>query len=76
MYCFVLFTGRSLEVTICFGLFLGHHQVVSFIQGNYTICDIKSLIFNMVSFSCIKPFIYYDIISLKLNNVKDTKLCV
>jgi len=34
--------------------FLGHHQVVCLIQGHYTICDIKSLVFNEISFSSIK----------------------
>jgi hypothetical protein len=33
---------------------LGHHQVVGFNQGDYTIWDIKSLIFNEISFSSIK----------------------
>jgi hypothetical protein len=42
MYYFILFTRCSLEVTTCFDFFLGHHQVVILIQGNYTICDIKS----------------------------------
>jgi len=37
--------------------FLGHHQVVSLIQGNYTIRDIKSLLFNEISFSSIKYFL-------------------
>jgi len=46
----ILFTRCSLEVTTCFG----HHQVVYLIQGNYTMCDIKSLVFNEISFSSIK----------------------
>ena len=29
--------------------FLGHHQVVCFIRGNYAICDTKSLVFNEIS---------------------------
>jgi hypothetical protein len=39
--------------------FLDHHQVVCPIQGNYTICDIKSLVFNEISFSSI---IFIDLI--------------
>jgi hypothetical protein len=49
-----LFIRCSLEVSTCFDLFLGHHQFVSLIQGNYTMCDIKSLILNEISFSSIQ----------------------
>ena len=53
----ILFKRCSLEVTTCFGLLLGHNQVVCLIQGNYTIRDIMSLLFNEISSSSIKPFL-------------------
>jgi hypothetical protein len=39
--------------------FLDHHQVVYLIQGNYTICDIKSLVFNEISSSSINFFFFF-----------------
>ena len=38
----ILFTRHSLEVTASF---LGHHQVVCLIQGNYRICDINFFLY-------------------------------
>jgi hypothetical protein len=47
---------------------LGHHQVISLNRGNYTICYIKPLILNEISFSSIKS--YYNIFSLSNVNIK------
>jgi hypothetical protein len=39
---------------------VGHHQVISIIRGNYTIydtlCNVKPLVFNEISFSSIKSY--------------------
>jgi hypothetical protein len=43
------------------------HQIISIIRGNYTvydtICNVKPLVFNEISFSSVKC--YYNIFSLK-----------
>jgi len=52
--CYLL-TRCSLKVDYMFRLsLLGRHQVISLYRGNYTIydtmCEIKSLLFNEISF--------------------------
>jgi hypothetical protein len=53
--------------------FQGHHEVLCFIQGNYIICNIKSLVFNEISFPSIKSikkdFIDENEISLNTNDL-------
>jgi hypothetical protein len=55
---------------------LGHHQVVSIIRRNYTICDkmcnVESLVSNEILFSSIK---YYYIFLLKYWVMKTQSTC-
>ena len=52
--------------------FLGHHQVLYLIEGNYTICDIRSLVFKEISFSSVKSLSFkilnqVNLITYKVN---------
>jgi hypothetical protein len=47
--------GVVFKVDYMFRLYsLGHHQVVSLYRANCTICKIKSLLFNEISFFVYK----------------------